>query len=471
MDKAPAVRRRLIALPRTIRGLTVTFAIVSALATVLLGRVTYRLVHEELERQIDDRIDVETRALVEYDRIHGFEALLAVVRQRDKDAAAYVTGVDPSVGRAMGYIVTDRDGTRRAGALRATMPPPGYTEFVHFTRDDGTSGVAQGMNSPLPEGGRLLVAVDRSVIAAMDASLFRLFAAAFGGLLLFGFALTIGLGKVVQGRLAAFERLASSITAGDIKQRMPRDGTGVEFDRLALLLNQMLDRISALVANLREVSTGLAHDLRTPLSRVRSRIERIEAATIDEASSLLLEDAVRDIDNLLELFGGLLAVSELGGHSIRSRFSTVDLAAAVREIAEAHRPAIEDNGRTLHIDVVPTMVFGDRSLLQRLVGNLLDNAMVHTQPGTAVDVTLRLSGDNALLRVADSGPGIPAADRTRVFDRLVRLDPSRSGPGHGLGLSMVSAIVAAHDGQVGVLPSSRGFVIEVKLQRTIGVES
>jgi len=465
MRETPGLWRRLIVLPRTISGIALGFALLTASVTLVLGLVTNAIVHEVLETQIDDQIDVETRALIEYERQRGFEALVATVRERTRDGQGYVTGSDaiPDVADAMGYIVLDSTGRRRAGELQAAMPAPGYTEFLHFVRKDGSHGVAQAMNSALPGGGRLLVAVDRGVIRRMDTTLFWLFALGFGSLLVIAVGTTIGLGRIFRRRLAVFERLAIAVTAGEIDQRMPLDGSGVEFDRLALVVNGMLDRMSILVANLREVSTGLAHDLRTPLSRIRGRIERAEANTGDPAQQELLDLAVRDMDALLELFAGLLAISELDGQRVRSRFTAVDLAPAVAEIAEAHRPAIEDGGRTLALDLAPAEVLGDRPLLQRLIGNLLDNAMVHTPEGTAISVALEERDGRTILRVADDGPGIPAEDRGRIFDRLVRLDPSRSGPGHGLGLSMVAAIAAAHGGTAGAVPTDQGLTIEVSL--------
>lgn len=464
-DQALSVRRRARFVPRTIRGLALAFAVTSAVVTTGLGLATYGFVHEELERQIDHRLEVETRALVQYERAHGFEPLLAAIRIRDEielpAGNGYLDDLRKDVDRATGYIVLDPAGTRRAGDLRASMPPLGWSEFIHFRRPDGTQGVAQGINTRLPNGAQLLVAADRSIVNHMDSILFRLFAVAFGILVLIAAIATLAFARIVRSRLQSMEALANAIIAGDIAKRLPFDGSGVELDRLSLVLNRMLDRISDLVANLREVSSGLAHDLRTPLSRLRSKLERAEQLARDDDQRALLEAATNEADDLLDLFAALLAVVEVDGKAIRHRFVPVDLAEAVREIAEAHRPALEDAGLKLHVSTISATIQGDRALLQRLVANLLDNALVHAFAGNSVTLTMRLEGGNTVvLRVEDDGPGVPPEYRQRIFDRLIRLDPSRSRPGHGLGLSMVATIASAHDGTVAAVPGERGLAIE-----------
>ena len=453
--------------PRTIRGLAIAIALMSALITAVLGLATYGFVHEELERQIDQRLETETGALLQYEREHGFDALLQAIRIRDSIAAPVGAGepglFDSHVDRSMGYIVLDAAGARRAGTLRAKMPPPGWSEFVHFTRGDGSTGVAQAINSPLPEGGRLLVAADRAIVSHMDFVLLRLFAVAFGVLLLLGVLAALAFGRIIRRRLSALETLAGAIVGGDMSQRMPIEGSGAELDRIAVILNQMLDRIATLVSDLRDVSSGLAHELRTPLSRLRAKLERAETLATTDAQCTAIQAANAEADHLLKLLAGLLAVIEVDGTAVRGRFSPVDLADAVNTITEAYRPALEDAGLELTIQTEAATVHGDRALLQQLVSNLLDNVIIHTPQGTKVAVSLRRQDDGLiLLRVADDGPGIATADHGRIFDRLVRLGGG-SNPGYGLGLSMVAAIASAHNGSVMVAPTVKGLAIEIRL--------
>ena len=465
-DHLPA-RRRWSIWPRTIRGLAIAFACMSVIVTAVLGVATSVAVHREIELQIDQRIDTEAEALRDYEREHGFDALVDVVAQRDRrerpGSIGYLAAIDDPDGRMMGYIVTDRAGRRRAGSLRAELPPPGWSEFLRIRRPDGSLGDAQALNSPLRNGGRLVVAGDRREIHQMDRLLLRFFATAFGVLLLLGGMMALLFGGIIRRRLSALEQSARSIIAGDMTRRMPLDGSGIELDRLLILLNRMLDHIAGLVENLRSVSNGLAHDLRTPLSRLRVKLEQAAELSQNNDQRALLDAVAHESDELLHLLSSLLAIAEIDGKSIRSRFTAFDLTAAIVNIAEAHRASIEDAGMTLSIDDMPVRVLGDPALLQRLVGNLLDNILKHAGSATQVEIAIFIRDGGAVIRVADDGPGIPAGERKRVFERLVRLDISRSTPGHGLGLSMVTAIAAAHGGSVGIRPSDRGTLIEFEM--------
>ncbi|MGO4169622.1 ATP-binding protein [Novosphingobium sp. YAF33] len=457
--------------PRTVRTLALVVALVSCLITAALGGLTYWYVHEEVERQIDERIAVDARTLLQFERTHGFEALVQLVRAKDAYTPPAPTGhlavVDIALDRTMGYIVADGQGVRRAGGLDADMPPSGWSEFIHFRHPDGRDAIAQGLNSRLGGGGYLLVAADRTAVDQIDAVLLRLFLAAFGILLLVNLALILGFGRAVRRRLDAMARGAEAIMAGDMSRRMPVEGTSDEFDELATVLNGMLDRIVALVTRLRELSSGLAHDLRTPLSRMQAKLERSAGMARDVEQQELLEAAIDDGNRLADLFAGLLSIAEIDGRRAQRRFVRVDLGAAAEQIAEAHRPAFEDSGHRLLIETEQAFVLGDQALLQRIAANLLDNALVHTPRGTTVTLLVRNLAEEIALSVRDDGPGVAVEDRQRIFERLVRLEPGRSGPGYGLGLSMVQAIAAAHGGTASALaPDScgnEGLAIEVLL--------
>lgn len=460
VTEAESTLRQSRILPRTIRGLAISFAALSAGVTIILGMATLYAVHHELEKQIDQRIYTESEALRQYERDRGFAELANFVMQREHRAmpgsVGYLAGVDDRAGRSIGYILLDADGHRRAGAPNAQIPAPGWSEFLPITRSDGSTGDAQALNSKLESGGRLIVIGDRAMLHRMDRLLLQFFATAFGVALFVGGIITLFFGRIVRQRLAAIEASAQAIIDGDLSQRLARDGSGIELDRLASLLNTMLDRIGALVGNLRSVSNALAHDLRTPLSRLRAKLEKASAMTTDPAQRDLLDEAVEEGDDLLNLFSGMLAIAEIEGHTLRARFVPVDLALAAEEIAEAHRPALEDGGIRLVIRTDPAQVSGDRMLLQRLVGNLLDNALHHAAGANEVVLAVRTRGAVVVVSVTDDGCGIPENDMQRVFDPLVRLDPSRTKAGHGLGLSIVAAIASAHGGTLSTVRSAKG---------------
>ena len=176
-----------------------------------------------------------------------------------------------------------------------------------------------------------------------------------------------------------------------------------------------------------------------------------------------LDAAVVETTGALELFASLLAISEIEGQSIRARFVTLDLFQTVCDMVEIYRPTVEDAGRQITVEGGPVSVRGDRHLLQQVIANLLDNALLHAAASTAMAITLTEQGDQAVLVIADDGPGIPPAEHERVFHRLTRLDASRTTPGHGLGLNLVAAIVAAHDGAVAIVPSDRGLAMRITL--------
>lgn len=454
-------------LPQSIRGLVLSVALLSTLVTLVLGAATILVVHWELERQLDQRIELETRALLAHYRENGFDALAHAIALRDhqsaRDDIGYLAGMDGS-GRSTAYLLVDAAGRRRAGSFAAIAPPPpGWSEFVRFQRPDGSIGDAQAMNSRLAGGGQLVVAADRTVIYRMHRLLLKVFAVGFGVLLLLNLGVMIGFGRVIRHRLTAIEVSADAIMAGDLRRRMPVGQSGSEFDRLSEVLNRMLDRMNLVLDNLRQASGDIAHDLRTPLQRVRGNLEQAIALTDDPRTRAKLDETMAGIEDALTLFSALLAISEVEGQSVRARFRPLDLGRAVDDLVAIYQPAIEDSGRTLRLDCRPVWVSGDRMLLQQAIGNLLDNALLHTPVRTAIRVRVEQTGDTAVIRVQDDGPGIPASQRQRVFQRLVRLDASRSAPGHGLGLSMVRAIARAHGGSATIEPADQGLSVRIEL--------
>ena len=452
--------------PGTVRGLTLVVAGVSCALMLLVGSTTFNLVHHEVERQLDHRIELETQSLLgTYERA-GFEVLVRAVNDRDRrpnrGSVGYLAGL-PETKSRMGYIVIDADGQRRAGAFDAPTPPPGWSEFVRFKRPDGSRGVAQAMNVQLSSGGRLVVAADRGALSQIDQALKRLFLTEIILVLAVAVLAALWFGRIVERRLGAIHLAAEEIMAGDLSRRMPVDGSGGEFDRLAGVLNRMLDRIEGLMANLRQVSGDIAHDLRTPLTRLRARIEDGEMLSTNQPQRRNLEAALREVDDLQSLLSGLLALSEIEGQSVRDRFSDVDLKAAIEELAEAYAPAFEAARQALKLDLGEAVVRGDRPLLLQAISNLLDNSLAHAGPGAQVSISMRALDGRVRLTFADDGPGVALEAHEKIFRRFVRLDPSRSAPGHGLGLATVSAIVQAHGGTIHITSASGGLAFEIDL--------
>lgn len=431
-------------------GLVAAVALGFALATLVIGAVAFETTHEALELQLDHRIAIETQALIDEGQ-DGHEGVAAAIRRRE---AASSTA-------SLGYRLVDAQNKPIAGSLDTTVPPtPGYVELLPY-KAGGEERIAQSLTTVLPGEYRLLVAADRAAIEEMDIRIIQLFLGSFGAMLLLGIAAAWLVGIVTRRRLARIDQTAAAIIAGDLSRRVPLAGSGDEFDGVATTLNRMLDRIVGLMENLRQVSSDVAHDLRTPLTRLQNRLDEALRERNPELQREAIEAAASEAGELLEVFSALLRIAEVEGMAARAHFQTVDLSAVVADVAEAFRPAMESSGHQLKTSIAPGVTMpGDRRLLQQMLTNLLDNAAQHTPQGTSVRIDLVQADDRIRLSITDDGPGVGDDEAPELFNRFARVDRSRSTPGHGLGLAMVAAIVAAHSGKAAIA-SRPGFGVHI----------
>ena len=280
----------------------------------------------------------------------------------------------------------------------------------------------------------------------------------------------LAIGRVLVRRVEAVNRTARGIMEGDLSQRIPVVGPGDELGGLAEVINRMLARIEELMANLRHVSSAIAHDLRTPLGHLRQRLETVRARSRDAADyEAAIDAAIADTDAVLETFEAMLRIAEVESGARRERFARVDLAALAEDVADAFAAVAEDRGKRLESRLAgPLWVDGDRALLTQMLANLVENAIRHTPPGTAVRVEAGRRGEEHQLVVRDTGQGIPAGQRADVFHPFYRLDRSRSTPGSGLGLSLVAAVVRLHAGRVWLEDAGPGLSVTVALRAAGG---
>ena len=427
-----AITRRL---PRTTFGLATLISAVLCALMIVTGIIGRHFAHEELEEQLDHRIGAETSLLTaEYER-GGRPALVAAIAAREKQHR----------GSDMGYRLVAKDGQHLAGDLEAKMPKPGWEEHLQ-TGHGKDADEAQALTTLLSDGSRLLVATSREPVIEVDAILAWITAATTLAMLIMGVAGAWILGWVIRRRIDRINEVAQAITDGDTAQRMPRNIRDGEFDRLAETLNRMLDRNAELMSNLRQVSTDIAHDLRTPLGRQRQMLELAlsECSEIEDYRQAI-ESAATAGDEMLQLFSAMLKISEIESLGLRTSFSRVDLSEIAHRVADAFHPDIEASGHSLETEIADGIaVYGERHLLSQLIVNLVENAMRHTPSGTRIRMRVSRSDYGALLSVEDDGPGIAAVDHVRVLKRFVRLEHSRSTPGNGLGLSLVKAIADVH---------------------------
>lgn len=433
--------------------LAAVFSLAFTLAALVLGVMIYRAVGSELHYELQQRVLAERAVLLREARLGA--GLAATIDAQTRHGA-----------RDTYYSLLNRRGALLAGSAVRNPPAAGWTDALSFTDQDGREDDARALVTPLADGGRLIIGVDPESVERLDEKMGWLLIAVFGAMALIGVAGGFLLSAALRRRLDAITATAEAIIGGDLTQRMPVGATGDEFDRLSETLNRMLDRIDALLANLRQLSGDLAHDLRTPLTRLR---QKLDLPDLTDADPVILRSAIEQAgahaDELMALFAGLLEISEVeAGGALRLK--PVDLSALVADIADSYVPAAEDSGRVLTREIAPElMIDGQRELVAQLLVNLLDNALRHTPPGATVAVSLAPAGDRVQLTIADDGPGIPADERERVFERFVRLERSRTTPGHGLGLRLVAAIATAHGATVTLTDNHPGVRMMIDFKR------
>jgi signal transduction histidine kinase len=286
--------------------------------------------------------------------------------------------------------------------------------------------------------------------------------------LLWAIAITIVLGlsgglltsRNFLRRIDQITGTSRTIMAGDLTERMPVSGTGDELDRLASNLNAMLDQIERLMTGMQEISTNVAHDLRTPLSRLKARAEDALRSGSDADHRQALEQVLEETDRLLATFNALLAIARAEAGQTGEGLQPVEAGGIVREVAELYEPSVEEAGGTLTVSAEGEhWVRADRELLAQALANLIDNALKYgagTATGPDVAVSVATADGHVAIEVADRGPGIPEPEREHVKERFVRLEPSRTKPGSGLGLSLVSGIMKLHSGRLELTDNAPG---------------
>ncbi|WP_072392771.1 ATP-binding protein [Hyphomicrobium sp. CS1BSMeth3] len=427
-----------------------------AVSAILVVAFVTRSTNDAMSRATIEALDREGAAL---NRIYAQGKLDQLTRAIQERIAA---------GDMHLYRLTDATQRVVAGNLHESPALPaessGGGTFRYNPQTEGAaapSRLAAARVFSLANGLTLIVGRDieqqRSYLAATN----RTLGIGIALLALVGLAAGVLLSRHILKRVDAMTAASRSIMAGNLTQRLPRTGTDDELDRLATSLNTMLDRIELLMAGMKEVSDNIAHDLKTPLNRLRNRAE---AALADQRGSPAwragLEHAIEDADELMKTFNALLLIARLEAGAIDDTMGPVEVAAMVEDLAELYEPAAEEAGLGLtwhNAARAPVHVRANRQLLGQAIANLIENAIKYAAPAngmplmgtpSAVAVSLALADDHVEITVADRGPGIAEEDRERAIRRFVRLEASRTKPGTGLGLSLVAAVARLHDGML-----------------------
>lgn len=451
-------------LAKTFRSSTFKLALVSigvfgAVVIALFAYVYWSTATFVLER-VDRAIDTERAILHDaYDR-DGRDGLIRTAEQRVAQA--------PLPGAI--YLVTDAAFSRLAGNL------PEWPASVSGAQGRGTfrsaslhpdatreQSLFRSRWETLPGGLHLLVGENIDELSRFMGEIHKALAVAITLILVLAAVASVSVTRRTVGRIEAINSTSRAIMASGLGQRVPIRGKQDEWDQLAQNLNAMLSRIESLIEEVRQVSDNVAHDLRTPLTRMRGRLEKASAGPRDsDGDRSVINSAIADLDDVLRMFSSLTRISQIETANRTSAFRAVDLREIAAEVGELFDAAAEDNGGRVEVaGAQPAPIVGDRDLLFDAIANLVDNAIKHGRPSGVVTVSVESSVGGAAVSVADDGPGIPAAELQNVVKRFYRLERSRRTPGNGLGLSLVAAVARLHGARMSLSDNAPGLKVEL----------
>ena len=453
--------------------LTLVYLVVFSLfAAFLLGYFAFntrRLINEQIATIVSGELQL---LQVQYNQA-GIRRLVAAVDVRSRRPGSSL------------YLVTTPMGEGLAGNVGSLEPgileSEGWVETAYRRLEEPESAEHNALVrvTRLPGGIRILVGRD------LDERERMLHIVALAGrwsvaiVIVLGIAGGVFVSRRVLKRVDAMTGTTQTIMAGDLSGRLSVIGSGDEFDRLAVNLNGMLERIESLMRGLKEVTDNIAHDLKTPLTRLRNRCEAaLRTANSETEFRRVLEDTIEESEGLIRTFDALLMIARAESGEVREGMAEFDVAEVARDVSELYEPLAEDKGLTLEVNAKQhAAVKGNRELVSQALANLVDNAIKYAAPSAKVSsgavngersgilVTADAEQDRIVLTVSDHGPGIPSADRSRVVDRFVRLERSRSLPGSGLGLSLVSAVARLHGGELKLEDNAPGLRARISLPR------
>jgi signal transduction histidine kinase len=383
----------------------------------------------------------------------GRDGAIELIRQRmaDKTLADHI------------YILADSSGAILAGNLRqwpsAVASSSGWTEFrVTGLPEFARPPLVRGLLLTFPGGDRLLVGRDIADLESFTATIWTAAISAVALMFAVAVAASILVTHRTVGRIEQINATSRAIMLSGPDKRIPLRGSHDEWDRVAENLNLMLDRIETLMGEVKQVSDNVAHDLRTPLTRMRGRLEKAyhsqRNALLDQS---LIGDTITDLDAVLRIFSSITRIAQIEAQARKGGFRNVNLVEIAGEVVELYDAAAEQSGTRLSLSGDrEVLVTGDRDLLFDAIANLVDNAIKHGRPGGQVVVTSEYADGSPVISIADDGPGIPADQHEHVFKRFYRLEQSRYAAGNGLGLSLVAAVARLHGARIEMLDNSPG---------------
>jgi signal transduction histidine kinase len=450
-----------VLLVKTLRSTTFKLALISigvfgAVVIVLFGYVYWSTTNFVLSRS-DTAIEAERATLRNIYDTNGRGDLIQAIERRSSTA--------PLEGGV--YLLADQSFSPISGNLKKWPVAKGAEQWTEFSADavDQEKGqlLYRATWETLPDGLHLLVGKDISDLGRFAAEIYAALAFAIFLIFVLAAVASVSVTRRTVGRIESINLTSRAIMETGLGRRIPIRGTQDEWDQLAQNLNSMLDRIETLMAEVKQVSDNVAHDLRTPLARMRGRIEKasIEKNAPDHDQSLIGQ-TMADLDDVLRMFSSLTRISQIEAANRTAAFRIVNLGEIATEVAELFDAAAESKGGRVEVSGDKTACIGaDRDLLFDAISNLVDNAIKHGREGGLVSIHLDQMDGEAILSVSDDGPGIPSEEFERVFKRFYRLERSRTMPGNGLGLSLVAAVARLHGASIKLIDNSPGLSVEL----------
>ena len=416
-----------------------------------------------MTRQMEAVVEAEVQGLAERYRgagLRGLRDLVAERLARNPASSSIYLLADPGFRVIAGNLT---------GWPEAARSAERWIEFRLHAADDDPAGPewhrARARHFELPRGYHLLVGRNLRDLDEMRSAVVRAVAWGAGITVVLAVAGAWWMRRSVAARIESINRTSRRIMEGELSERIESHGSGDEFDELVANLNAMLERIETLMDDVRRVSDNVAHDLRTPLGRLRTRLEQLRDAGGDGASAALAEAALAEADRMLATFNALLRIARIETGRRRHAFRRTDLAAIGNDVADLYAPLAEARGIAFRHSGIEAPVDADPDLLFQSLANLLDNAIKYTPEGGAV--TLQVTSDDHTVTavVADTGPGVPPGEREAVLRRFYRLEPARGAPGSGLGLSLVAAVARLHEAALTLGDNAPGLVVRLRFTR------
>ena len=417
----------------------------------ILAGLVYFSTTSEMQHEFRVRIHADSNALRTEYAHGGISQLVQAIAERQRGRLA--GGLD--------YTLFDGRGHRVFGDLPKAVCKSGWATFTGPPDGDEPAGEMEKLGvlvTPLQRGYCLLVGDDIGKIRLFGSLILN----SFGWVFLLTVVMALGGGiflssRVLQ-RIEAINQTAEAIIEGDITRRIPRRGAPDDLDRLSATLNRMLDRVASLMESLRHVSNDVAHDLRTPLSRLRLSLEAARSTALSpEESRQLIDASLFEIDGILDTFGAILRITQIESGSRRSGFRRLLLSNLIQTVCDDFAPSIEDTGKSFRAQIEANLwIQGDSELLVQALVNLLENALAHTPPRTDIIVSLEGRNGEIELNVSDNGAGVPGEELKHIFKRFYRAERSRTSTGNGLGLSIVAAIAELHMARIGATDNKPG---------------